>query len=192
MSTLIDLLDFHFKRGIEDLNELTALVSPVLGKTPPRNTMSTYRALYRRFKDQWIIELRKQNRSWAKQNAHTSKDRRRSWAQRNLAKFLLIQMRRRCVHKNRNWECTITAEQLAELLEPMVCSVTGISLEMYTDDHASLKNPWAPSVDRIDCNKGYTPDNVRVVCWLYNHMRGDYSDADVLKVAKAMVENNAA
>lgn len=34
-------------------------------------------------------------------------------------------------------------------------------------------NRWTGlSIDRLDCNKGYTPDNIRLTCWVVNSMRG--------------------
>lgn len=47
------------------------------------------------------------------------------------------------------------------------CSLTGIPFEYYykTGDRTP---PWAPSLDRIESSKGYTPENVRLVCVAVN------------------------
>lgn len=66
----------------------------------------------------------------------------------------------------------------------MTCSVTGVTLQLEWAG-AGSKNPWYPSVDRLDCTKGYTRDNVRAVCWAFNQARGDWPDEVVKQWVKA-------
>ena len=66
-----------------------------------------------------------------------------------------------------------------------LCDLTGVPMT------------WAPghcgptatsiSVDRIDCNGGYTNANTRLVCHWANSFRGKMSDAQLLEAARAMV-----
>ena len=49
-----------------------------------------------------------------------------------------------------------------------LCSVTGIPFVLDSTGDSAVKHPLAPSIDRIDSSKGYTADNVRVVCWAVN------------------------
>lgn len=42
-----------------------------------------------------------------------------------------------------------------------------------------IESKWyRPSIDRIDSNKGYTLDNIRLVAWIVNHCRGNLTDAE--------------
>lgn len=91
----------------------------------------------------------------------------------------------------RGQECTISVMDIEALLEPMVCSVTGLPLS-WEYDGVSRANPWAPSLDRIDCSKGYVPGNVRAVCWAFNQARGDFPDEVVGTLAEALVRRRAA
>ena len=47
---------------------------------------------------------------------------------------------------------------------------------------------FAPSIDRIDSSKGYTPDNIQIVCCAYNMGKKNMSDDDfenfILKAAE--------
>lgn len=79
----------------------------------------------------------------------------------------------------------LTREQVAEMLAPMTCSVTGLPLVPEWDGDG--RNPWWPSLDQIDPCGGYRPDNVRVVCWAYNVMRGELDDDDVRRFAAALL-----
>jgi hypothetical protein len=57
------------------------------------------------------------------------------------------------------------------------CAITGIEMQLI---QASRKkaNPARVSVDRIDSNKGYTIDNIQMVCWVVNQMKGDRTEAE--------------
>ena len=72
------------------------------------------------------------------------------------------------------------------MLAPMVCAATGLPLSLERDG-STRANPWAPSIDRIDCSKGYVPGNVRIVCCAFNLMRNEWSDDVVLALVKAVV-----
>lgn len=69
-----------------------------------------------------------------------------------------------------------------------VCSVTGLPLTLDFDG-ISRRNPWAPSIDRLDNSRGYHLDNVRLVCCAFNIMRSDFSDDVVRILASAIMEN---
>lgn len=52
------------------------------------------------------------------------------------------------------------------------------------------RNPYSPSLDKIDPTKGYTKDNCRVVCWWYNVTKQRYSDEEVLNLCKQIVSSS--
>lgn len=70
-----------------------------------------------------------------------------------------------------------------------VCEVTGIPFEIAHNwpRVTSVQSPWSPSIDRKDSQLGYTKDNCRVVVWMYNSCKAEFSDADVLRFAEAFV-----
>ncbi len=72
------------------------------------------------------------------------------------------------------------------------CEVTGLafSLNRPKTRRESLR-AWGPSVDRVDPLKGYTRDNCRLVCWMYNAAKGVSSDEDVMTMARALVARQA-
>lgn len=51
------------------------------------------------------------------------------------------------------------------------CILTGLSFQFETDHRLRL---YAPSLDRIDCSKGYTKDNVRIVTLAINIAMNDF------------------
>ena len=66
------------------------------------------------------------------------------------------------------------------------CEVTGLPF-LYQDSIG--RQPWVPSLDKIDPDRGYTLDNTRMVVWLYNAAKNVYTDEDVLIMANALIRN---
>ena len=52
------------------------------------------------------------------------------------------------------------------------------------DDY--YRNPYRPSIDRIDCKKGYTKDNVRVVAYCVNAAMNEWGFDVLAEVAKGV------
>ena len=58
------------------------------------------------------------------------------------------------------------------------CAMTGIQF-VYVKDDRFTRQAFSPSLDRIDNDKGYTPENTRLVCAMYNYCRNVARDEDV-------------
>lgn len=58
------------------------------------------------------------------------------------------------------------------------CSVTKLPFDMQMGKGKN-RNPFRPSVDRIDSSKGYVKNNVQIVLAVVNTMKMDYTD-DIL------------
>lgn len=67
------------------------------------------------------------------------------------------------------------------------CEVTGLPFD-FTSPGESRKNPFAPSLDRIDNSIGYVKSNVRVVLWAVNLMHGEMTDSQLLQMCKAVIK----
>lgn len=88
-----------------------------------------------------------------------------------------------CIYraKKKNLPVDIDLMYVLRLLEKQqgLCAVTGIELMPSATNTKKESNPWTVSVDRIDSTKGYTKDNIRLVCLMYNICKGIWTDADV-------------
>lgn len=76
---------------------------------------------------------------------------------------------------------TVDIEFILEKLKFGKCEVTGIVFD-YDNKFNTCKNPLSPSIDRIDSTKGYSKDNVRIVLWQYNLMRGELTDDQLFDI----------
>lgn len=83
----------------------------------------------------------------------------------------------------------IDFEFIFQKLEKGVCEVTGIPFVLRTNGGKGHRdNSFSPSLERRDNNKGYTKDNVQVVCWIYNRAKGAFPLEDLLTMTQALLK----
>lgn len=88
-------------------------------------------------------------------------------------------------------ENTLTAEILIPLLKTP-CPQTGETFRLdKTGSNYSDRDVRTPSVDKIDPSRGYTEDNIQVVCWGYNLAKARFSDKEVIDFWKKVVAFHA-
>lgn len=63
---------------------------------------------------------------------------------------------------------------------PMYCPILDIKLEV----GEKTSGPFSPTLDRIDNNKGYTPDNVWVISNIANMMKSKATPLELLKFSE--------
>lgn len=92
--------------------------------------------------------------------------------------------------RRRSKRCTITLDDLFTLWDRQDgrCAVSGIEFHDEAYPKALVKRPFAPSLDRINPDKGYTPDNVRLVCVSANFARNQWNDNVLRRLAHGIVE----
>lgn len=78
--------------------------------------------------------------------------------------------------KQKGLEFTLRWE---DIIIPEKCPVFGVTL---TKEFGSGQQPNSPSLDRIDNSKGYTPDNIAVISWRANSLKGDGTVQDFEKL----------
>lgn len=67
-----------------------------------------------------------------------------------------------------------------------VCPKSGLEI----DYSMEIKmNPRAPSIDRVNSNKGYTKDNCIIVSWIYNCGKNCYTENILYKICKGYLDN---
>lgn len=99
-----------------------------------------------------------------------------TWRTKNPKAYLIQNAKARA--KKKNWEFNLTPEDF-EI--PLKCPVLGITLELTWGE--GIKDN-KPSLDRIDCKKGYTKENVRVLSWRANNLLSDGSLEEFTKIVE--------
>jgi hypothetical protein len=52
------------------------------------------------------------------------------------------------------------------------------------------RDPWAPSIDRIESSQGYSFDNVRVVCLAANYAMNEWGTDVLLRLARGVIRSS--
>lgn len=87
-------------------------------------------------------------------------------------------------------EFSLSWEPVAAAIASGMCAATGLPFDLKPGPYRHHANPWAPSLDRRDSSKGYTLDNVQVVCAAYNYAKSEWSADVLLTIARAIVDAN--
>jgi hypothetical protein len=98
--------------------------------------------------------------------------------------IMLFKARQRA--KAKGYAVTITKEWVAERVRRGVCAYTGIRFVL----DGGTAHKYAPSLDQITPGGGYTPENTRVVVWMFNQARSNYSDQELLDFAFLLVKKH--
>ena len=83
----------------------------------------------------------------------------------------------------------ITKKWIEKILLLRYCQVTGIEFSYDKPKPHYNSNPFAPSLDRKDCRKGYTRYNTQVVIWGYNVAKHDLDPDDFKKLIRGINEH---
>lgn len=82
---------------------------------------------------------------------------------------MISHARKRGVKFDSEW---FTTEKLFQIIKHRnYCECCGKRLKKTVN--SDRVHPDSVTFDRFDSNKGYTPDNVRVICWRCNHIKND-------------------
>ena len=87
--------------------------------------------------------------------------------------------------KRKGMEFNLSQEWIMMQLSNGYCQLSGVEIRL-TDIE---RDPYGPSLDRIDSSKGYTEDNTQLVCWGANVAKSTYDLDDILPILEGMVEN---
>lgn len=70
---------------------------------------------------------------------------------------------------------------LEDIKIPTYCPILGIKLQSHKGSGGRINSP---SLDRIDNDKGYTPDNIQVISHLANCMKANANKKQLIAFAK--------
>ena len=71
---------------------------------------------------------------------------------------------------------------LEDIQIPDVCPVFGTRLDG-SSKAPSMTNTTAPSIDRLDSSKGYTKENIRIICARANSLKGNATASQSIAIA---------
>jgi hypothetical protein len=89
----------------------------------------------------------------------------------------------------RGIEMDLTDRAMKKMMEGQnwCCAVSGIPFPL--GERGQNERPFFPSIDRIDPKKGYTINNVRLVCMIVNLAMHNWGEGPLIKLARALRAN---
>lgn len=97
---------------------------------------------------------------------------------RDPVRVLYWSVKTRARKKGREFDMSL--EFFKEMFKPMRCTITGIKLKFA--EEGAKHDPIMPTIDRIDNDRGYVEDNVRLVSWAYNRAKSNLTDEELEKI----------
>lgn len=104
-----------------------------------------------------------------------------------LATTMHLSARQRARKKGIEYQLSPTTIEALIKMQGERCKLTGIRFE-YQHSEKYNKRPWVPSIDRIDNSRGYTFDNVHIVCHVVNLAKNILDLEDFDHMCRARVE----
>lgn len=132
-------------------------------------------------------------RSWGKRQYDSDPNRRTSQAKgwrgtrHGSIRMMFLAARSRAAKKLIDFDLSPEIIDVAIRLQSERCALTGIVF-VYEHSEEHLFRPFAPSLDRKDNSKGYTFDNIQIVCTIVNKARNEYSLDLFDQMCRARVE----
>lgn len=84
----------------------------------------------------------------------------------------------------KGFEFSMTRERVVEGVVNGFCEVTHLPFTLALPE--GRVQALSPTIDRVDNDRGYTDDNVQIVCWVYNRAKADGTHADVMMMVRAL------
>lgn len=100
---------------------------------------------------------------------------------------LATRAKRRAKKKGIAFDLTSTFLMRMWDAQSQTCAITSIPLIIPQERTGGKASPFSPSIDKIDPAKGYTEDNVRLVCYAANCCLHDYGAETFHLIANAYV-----
>jgi hypothetical protein len=120
---------------------------------------------------------------WRLENAEHLKQRAAKRRLEKRAMCLIAGARVRCRNKGIHFGLDGFADELQQRIDAGRCELSGIAFDL-----SPGRKPTSPSLDRRDPAKGYTPENVRVICHALNAALGDWGEAGLAPILAAWMQ----
>ena len=96
----------------------------------------------------------------------------------------------KCRARLQGVNCTLNTEWAMARLKQGYCEISRFPFDMSMGHGRWKRQPFTPSIDRLNAGGDYTPENCRVVCWALNMAMSNWGLDPVLKIARALVEEH--
>jgi len=110
------------------------------------------------------------------------------------SKKLFSDIMHNCAKRSKKLDILINVSDIKDLYNKQggICALSGLKMTFDTymeKGNQHIINKYNMSVDRIDSNKGYTKDNIQLVCAIINRMKTDLEDKEFINLCETIVKH---
>lgn len=136
-------------------------------------------------------KLKQLNKAWRSEHSEQYKETKYAYYKSKAGRIAELCRGAERRAKDKQIPIDITKEFVKELWEKQnnKCALTKIEFQIPQERTGGKASPFAPSIDRIDCDKGYTKDNVRLVCIAINYALNEFGESILKQICEAYLFN---
>ena len=92
--------------------------------------------------------------------------------------------------RDNNLDFDLDIPWITEKIETGICEATKLPFVLETSGKSGISNmkAWAPTLDKVNPKEGYTKENVKLVCWIYNRAKGVDNEETLRIMARALLD----
>lgn len=127
--------------------------------------------------------IKERKRKWRKDNPEYF----RKWRESSPFKYVVSSIKSRT--KKSGLDFDLDQEYIQQIWDECggICPMTGVPMLKISKIN-DARGSSVMSVDRIDPNKGYVKENIRLVSYWYNRTRSNYSDEFTLEMCQRVID----
>lgn len=131
-------------------------------------------------------KLKRLNKKWRENNAEHYKKIKYSYYASKRGRIVELCKSAAKRAKEKGLDYTLSFEIVEAIWEKQngCCALTKIEFQI-PQERIGKASPFSPSIDRIDCSKGYTLNNVRLVCVAVNYALNEFGEAIFKQICEA-------
>jgi hypothetical protein len=126
--------------------------------------------------------MKEYNASRRKDSLYKDIQRERAWSYRKTVSGKIANMLAQAKYRSKKYDLEFSLSK-EDITIPKICPVLGTIISL---NESKPNSPSSPSLDRLDNNKGYTKDNIRVISNRANHVKNDATIEELELVLKYM------
>lgn len=162
-----------------DPSSISILEGVTFNRWPPLSCKECDRVRDRAYKAKHHEEMLLKGRVRRRANPERDREYQSKYRRRNRARDLIRHARTRADRKSIECDLLEHLQDVQARIDAGVCELTGVPFNL-----GEGRTFDSPSIDRIDPTRGYTYDNIRIICHAMNSALGDWGEEKLLEILR--------
>ena len=135
---------------------------------------------------------KKYNENYRRNNLDITREKERAYSFTLRGRCRVLYKRAKIRSKNKKLDFDLSLDFIEAMWHKQngKCALTGINFILDENEQNYTSHPFTPSIDRINSNKGYTKDNVRLVCVAVNYALNEFGESIFRQICEAYLSSS--